>query len=671
MKHYYNFKSIATLFIFLITVTSCFSQLSGTYTIGTGGNYTTIASAVNALVNNGVNGPVTFNILSGVYEEIITIDSIPGSSAANNITFQSQTGNRDDVLWRDSVDNPPALITLNGTDHITFKNISFRNAQSLVANQYVFYITLNCEGLSFINNNIISNGFVRDYRFFFNDASIKNLIIEKNLLKGNAFQNSYGIFCNSNTSFKNILILENTFEDITAMELYGSLKSSGTQILGNIINSARAINLNNHDSLLIEKNNLLLSVKLLTAPGGISLTHCDQYFLISKNNIVSQGWARFYPGSGVDINSCICQNSLVANNFIYYVDETGIGVSNSSNINIYFNTILSVSNSQYNPAANIGISKGIQCNVMNNICGGWNAVFNNDSNVQLSSDHNYFQPFYYPYVSMFYYNGIGFPGLNEYRTVSHTDSHSVVEDVFFVSYTDLHLAGTSIGNLSLRGIPIPGITDDIDGDLRDASAPYIGADEADVPLPVELTLFSSTVNGRNVLLSWRTAFEINNSRFEIERCEFSSESHEWQSSGFVNGNGTINSPVDYSFNDRALNSGRYKYRLRQIDYNGSFRFFDLQNDVVIGTPEHYSLSQNYPNPFNPITKIDFSIPNSGVINISMYDVNGREVKILLNEFKEAGYYNIQVNGNELSSGIYFYSIKTDKFVATKKMILLK
>ncbi len=96
------------------------------------------------------------------------------------------------------------------------------------------------------------------------------------------------------------------------------------------------------------------------------------------------------------------------------------------------------------------------------------------------------------------------------------------------------------------------------------------------------------------------------------------------------------------------------------------------NDPVGIVPSGYSLGQNYPNPFNPTTKIDFQLPVDSKVSLVIYDITGRKVNVLLNnEFKKADYYMIQFNSNNLSSGTYFYRIVADKFVMTKKMILLK
>jgi photosystem II stability/assembly factor-like uncharacterized protein len=90
-----------------------------------------------------------------------------------------------------------------------------------------------------------------------------------------------------------------------------------------------------------------------------------------------------------------------------------------------------------------------------------------------------------------------------------------------------------------------------------------------------------------------------------------------------------------------------------------------------GIPTSYDLSQNYPNPFNPVTKISYQLPEAGYVNITVYDMLGKEVYSLANGYKNAGYYSIDFNASKLSGGVYFYRMSTDKFVSTKKMILIK
>ena len=84
-----------------------------------------------------------------------------------------------------------------------------------------------------------------------------------------------------------------------------------------------------------------------------------------------------------------------------------------------------------------------------------------------------------------------------------------------------------------------------------------------------------------------------------------------------------------------------------------------------------NLSQNYPNPFNPSTTIKYSIPKNSLVTLKVYDVLGREVKTLVNEYKTAGDYNADFNASHLASGIYFYRITAGKYTAVRKMQLLK
>jgi hypothetical protein len=102
---------------------------------------------------------------------------------------------------------------------------------------------------------------------------------------------------------------------------------------------------------------------------------------------------------------------------------------------------------------------------------------------------------------------------------------------------------------------------------------------------------------------------------------------------------------------------------------------DLQSISVSNnsskTPSKYSLSQNYPNPFNPITKIEYSLPKQGFVSIKIFDILGREVKILINEFKNPGYYSIDFNASELSSGVYYYKLESGEFTDIKRMTVIK
>ncbi len=113
-----------------------------------------------------------------------------------------------------------------------------------------------------------------------------------------------------------------------------------------------------------------------------------------------------------------------------------------------------------------------------------------------------------------------------------------------------------------------------------------------------------------------------------------------------------------------------RYRLKQMDYDGTFSYSNAIN-IEISTPREFALMQNYPNPFNPSTIISFQIPKSGLVSLKIYDVLGIEIATLLNEEKNPGKYEIDFNASYLSSGIYFYTLRAGNFISIKKMILIK
>ncbi len=202
---------------------------------------------------------------------------------------------------------------------------------------------------------------------------------------------------------------------------------------------------------------------------------------------------------------------------------------------------------------------------------------------------------------------------------------------------------------------------------------YIAPFTGPCTLPVELASFTSSVNKNTVALYWSTTTEINNQGFNIERTKIGST--DWTIVGYVAGNGTVTETKNYNFTERVSAPGHYSYRLKQIDFNGNTEYFVLNGEVEVGIPSVYAVSQNYPNPFNPTTKIDYDIPYDGKVSILLFDISGREVGKLVNEVKTAGYYTVQFNGSNLSSGMYFYRItatgNNQNFVQTKKMILIK
>ncbi|NWG29351.1 MAG: S8 family peptidase [Ignavibacteriaceae bacterium] len=191
-------------------------------------------------------------------------------------------------------------------------------------------------------------------------------------------------------------------------------------------------------------------------------------------------------------------------------------------------------------------------------------------------------------------------------------------------------------------------------------------------IPVEFSSFSATANENSVTLNWSTATETNNSGFSVERKTPLDE--RWIEVGFVPGFGSTTERKSYSFTDVNLSMGAYSYRLKQIDFDGTYEY---SNEVFaeVSAPKNFALLQNYPNPFNPSTTIEFSIPEMSNVSIEIYTVVGELVASLVNQNLDAGYHSLNFNASNLPSGTYIYQLKANgqnrTFVDVKKMLLMK
>ncbi len=199
------------------------------------------------------------------------------------------------------------------------------------------------------------------------------------------------------------------------------------------------------------------------------------------------------------------------------------------------------------------------------------------------------------------------------------------------------------------------------------SAPDLGAFETELNVPVELTAFSASVSGNLILLNWTTATELNNYGFEIQK-KYDSE---FITIGFAKGSGSSAEQHQYHFTDRNITAGINFYRLKQIDFDGSFSY-SQEIQIKSNGPYKFNLSQNYPNPFNPVTFISFSLAEPKPISLSVFNMLGEKVAVLIdNEMKEPGNYKLSFNAEYFSSGTYFYVLRQGENLISKKMILIK
>ena len=195
--------------------------------------------------------------------------------------------------------------------------------------------------------------------------------------------------------------------------------------------------------------------------------------------------------------------------------------------------------------------------------------------------------------------------------------------------------------------------------------------------PVELTSFSVFADEDNVLLNWNTATETNNKGFEVQRSESKDQKTEWKTAGFVVGNGTSTQTHSYSFTDKNVVSGKYYYRLNQIDFDGTSEY-SKEVEVSVNAPAVFALQQNYPNPFNPATIIRYSIPADQHVRLNIYNLLGQKVVTLIDGVQKAGQHEVNFNASNLpagrqgfASGLYFYKLEAGENSSIKKMILMK
>lgn len=250
--------------------------------------------------------------------------------------------------------------------------------------------------------------------------------------------------------------------------------------------------------------------------------------------------------------------------------------------------------------------------------------------------------------------------------------------------SDFHLdnsspcIGAGIDSIQISGIWYISPAVDIEGNPRpnpSTSMPDMGAyeNELSAPIPVELTSFTASLNDGKVTLCWTTKTEKNNLGFNIERKTFpGNNKEEWLLVGFQKGSGTTTNAKEYSFVDdiNGIAANSFSYRLKQVDYNGSYHY---SKEVMVenSAPIDFALYQNYPNPFNSSTIIEYSIREKAFVNLSLVNILGEEVSVLVNKEKESGYYKYNFNAAGLSSGIYLLRLKAEDNLLTRKIVLIK
>ncbi len=194
----------------------------------------------------------------------------------------------------------------------------------------------------------------------------------------------------------------------------------------------------------------------------------------------------------------------------------------------------------------------------------------------------------------------------------------------------------------------------------------------DALLPVELVSFEVLADGSSVVLSWQTAAETNNAGFEVEHRRVGETTQgEWQSLSWSEGEGTTTQVQHYSHRVHELAAGRHVFRLKQVDYDGTFAY-SPEVEVTIEMVESYALSSAYPNPFNPETSFELSVREQQEVTIEVYDVLGRMVAVLYRGGMQANASRVfRWEAGDHASGLYFIRVVGERFAETRQVTLVK
>jgi len=186
-------------------------------------------------------------------------------------------------------------------------------------------------------------------------------------------------------------------------------------------------------------------------------------------------------------------------------------------------------------------------------------------------------------------------------------------------------------------------------------------------IPVELTSFTANVSDRNIVLNWSTATEINNRGFEVQR---SYNKSNFENVAFITGAGTSAEKHNYSYSDQPDFNGTVYYRLKQVDYDGSYEYSAIV-EADLSIPIKFSVEQNFPNPFNPVTNVKFSIPTDELVKLEIFNAIGETVKTIEQGMLKAGNHSVSINAAGMNSGVYYYKISAGNYSAVRKMIVMK
>jgi len=658
----------------------------GSYTVGTGGNFATIQAAFNKLETDGIAGNVTLELIDELYVApagqygFLLNGPIPGAGPNSRVTIKPAE-NKNVVVQH----NGRAVFYLVNISYLNFDGIGTTGSTSLTVQALHNTAYPYNEGILFMNNsdhNVIQN---------------ITFLIEDYLR-----ESGFGFWSEQAGTAADSNLIQNNFVKKAGWSLYIYNTGTGVMGKGNIIRGnkigsetdslvAAGIQVNHCENTLIE-NNIIQNLRV-TFP-GVGKGQAGIGTVFGSGNIIRNNVIKNLRGTAgsmacgiflLGLSGIYGNDNYAYNNMIYDINSTsiqsdsrvaGIQMQYQNNPKIYYNSVYlsGTGANQLGSAALYIYSNVTNADIKNNIfvntrdegqyCA--SAIYDY-SDANLTSDYN---DLYYDNTNsnscLVRIGNTKYSTIGDWRATG-KDLNSINEMPNFIA-PNLHIDNTEATNLESHGTPITTVTSDFDGDPRHATLPDIGADEfSGTVVPVELTAFTAEALDQKVILRWTTATELNNNGFEIQRKVAESD---FATVGFVRGEGTTTNQREYSYIDKDLTDGKYFYRLKQVDYNGTYEYSN-EIEVDVRSLNDYALEQNYPNPFNPATTIGYVLKEKTTAKLILLNAIGEEVVVLVNEEQGKGYHKVDFNAANLPSGVYFYQLRAGEYASVKKMLLIK
>ncbi|OIP02332.1 MAG: hypothetical protein AUJ98_01535 [Bacteroidetes bacterium CG2_30_33_31] len=449
------------------SIIACTSPLHGSFTIGGAtADFMNLGAAVYAIENCGIDSAIVFYVNAGTYIEQLDIDTIPGASMQNTITFESANGDSTGVILNFSPNNyqSPHVVRFIGASHLNFKNMTISASGTSYGRLFVF------------ENNASYN-------------NIENCILK--MPQGAYYYTNAGYSASTKSEY-NSFINNDISNGYYSFYFYGNgstQPSKGNRFVGNHIKGYLYYGayLMYQDSFELSRNTFI-NDSASTYIYPVYVYYGSGAFKIEKNNIQARGTSTIY---GLMLYYCTSTASIpskVNNNMIALTGTStspyGLYVYNCNYVNLYYNSVNIDVGTAVNGRA-LYLSSGgnirIKNNILSNKSDGYVSYIGTTTAI-IESDYNDL----YASGTNFSYWGGYVNDLAGLQSVSGKEAHSVSIQPAFVSTSNLHLTTSTIGNLAS---PISSVLDDIDGEIRSTSSPAIGADEQP-PIPIDAGILS-------------------------------------------------------------------------------------------------------------------------------------------------------------------------------------